>query len=177
MVLKVTHMIMPCIGLGDKLRGNVMNALDGGPTNDSHPVAARGQAQAEQGMSRLSGTGGSNAATTGVGSGAANTGSYVPSGAAGAGGASAINSGAGGGTGGALPQGQYEGEYPSQGGAVPADRRTNARGGRNDREFGANYGGTQNSALPRQGSGGAPPDATNSGPGTGVPAGGPQALE
>lgn len=83
-----------------------------------------------------------------------------------------LTAGTGGGTGRTLPQGQYEGAYPSQGGGTGAARN----GARNNREFETQYGPPGGGTLPRLDGPLPAADATSAGPGTGLPSGGPRVL-
>ncbi|KAI0954223.1 hypothetical protein AcV7_007516 [Taiwanofungus camphoratus] len=124
------------------------------------------------GTGAMTGTGtGAVGADTGVagGAGTADTKQYNPSGAAGAAGATPVNADSSGGTGGTMTQGQYEGEYPSQG-----TTQREMQGGQNNRGFQPNHGGQQNQSMPRQGGVGPGVDYTNSGTGTSMPSDGPQ---
>ncbi|KAI0916526.1 hypothetical protein AcV5_002995 [Taiwanofungus camphoratus] len=124
------------------------------------------------GTGAMTGTGtGAVGADTGVAgeAGTANTKQYNPSGAAGAAGATPMNAGSSGGTGGTMMQGQYEGEYPSQG-----TTQREMQGDQNNRGFQPNHGGQQNQSMPRQGGVGPGVDYTNSGTGTSMPSDGPQ---
>ncbi|TFY68404.1 hypothetical protein EVJ58_g1034 [Rhodofomes roseus] len=145
-------------------------------------MATANKDEAQRGVQQMSsGTGGgaphskSDDPIT-LGSGAArtseSTSGYLPSGVAGAGGAQSITASVGG----TLPQGQYEG-YPSQEGTAEMDRGAARNAGRNDREFETKHGPPAKSGtLPREDGPLPAADATSSGPGTGVPSGGPSVL-
>lgn len=143
-------------------------------------MATVNREEAQRGVQQMSsGTGGgapgSDSNPTTLGTSAANTSTYLPSGVAGIGGAQPTTAQAG--AGGALPQGQYQSAQPSQpGGASETSHGVGQDGGRNDRGFETRYGPPGGGTLPREDGPLPAADATSSGPGTGVPSGGPAVL-